>query len=183
MKDSPDYEIKRVLDEMRAEYWRSLETEEAGETGESRDYLVIRLGGERFGLPTTAAREVLRAPKLVRVPQVPEHIRGVVNLRGEILAVTDLCQVLGLTPAERDAAGRLVVVVEAAGLTTALWTEAVEGIRTLHLAAVEPLTEGLSHLPGEAIAGQVAEADGLLVLLDLEGLLGQDRFVVDHKGE
>jgi purine-binding chemotaxis protein CheW len=182
MKDSPDYEIKRVLDEMRAEYWRSLETEEAGEAGESRDYLVVRLGGERFGLPTTAAREVLRAPKLVRVPQVPEHIRGVVNLRGEILAVTDLCQVLGLMPAERDAAGRLVVV-KAAGLTTALWTEAVEGIRSLRLAAVEPLTEGLSHLPREAIAGQVSEADGLLVLLDLEGLLGQDRFVVDHKGE
>ena len=182
MKDSPDYEIQRVLQEMRDEYWRGLEEVEASDVGATQDYLVVRLGGERFGIETVLAREVLRAPRLVRVPQVPPQVRGIINLRGQIVAVIDLRGPLGLPSGDETLRGQLVVV-EAAGVTSALWTEQVEGLRSIPVTAIEPLTAGLAQLPREAITGQVHLEDGLLILLDLPQLLGRDEFIIDQKGE
>lgn len=182
MKERQAYEIERVLQEMRDEYWRGIE--EGGDEAavETRDYVVFRLAGERYALPSTVAREVLRMPRLVRVPRVAGHIRGVINLRGQIVAVTDLRPLLGLAAEETPAAGQLIVV-EAAGLVTALFTERVEGIRTLAVAAIEPVTEGLSGFPRDAAEGQVVGEDGLLVLLDLANILARPEFVIDQKGE
>ena len=182
MKESPAYDIQRVLQEMRDEYWHSLEAAETEETGELSEYLVFRLGDERFGVAAGLTRQVLRSPRLVRVPQVPGHIRGVINLRGQIVAVTDLRQALGLAPDTAVDPGRLVVV-EAAGVTTALATEGVEGIRAVPPEDIEPLAEGLTHLPREAVAGQVADGDELVILLNLPALLAQEQFTVDQKGE
>ncbi|AMV70795.1 chemotaxis protein CheW [Desulfuromonas carbonis] len=182
MKQSTSYEIQRVLQEMREEYWRGLDAVEEAAIGETADYLVLRLGGERFGFATSLTREVLRAPKLVRVPQVPSHIRGVINLRGQIVAVTDLAQVLGLGETVVTAGTRLVVV-EAGGLTTALLSDEVLGIETFPLAAIEPLTEGLARIPRETVLGQVPRADGMLVLLDLPRLFSHSQFVIEQKGD
>jgi purine-binding chemotaxis protein CheW len=182
MKERQTYEIERVLQEMRDEYWRGIEEGGVEAAVETRDYVVFRIAGERYALPSTVAREVLRLPRLVRVPRVAGHIRGVINLRGQIVAVTDLRPLLGLTGEETPAAGQLIVV-EAAGLLTALLTDRVEGIRTLDLTAIEPVTEGLSGFPRDAAAGQVVGADGLLVLLDLESILSRPEFVIDQKGE
>lgn len=180
MGEQKNYEITRILEQMRNEYWRGIE--ESGDSAaiETRDYVVFQLGGERFALPSTVAREVLRLPKMVRVPRVAEHIRGVINLRGQIVAVTDLRPLLGLSN-NTTAAGQLIVV-EAAGLQTALLTDRIEGIRTLELRAVEPVTEGLTGFPRDAAEGQVACADGLLVLLDLENILARPEFTIDQKG-
>lgn len=180
-KQSPAYDIQSVLQEMRDEYWRSLETVAEEETGDSRDYLVVRLGGERFAFPSSQAREVLKEPPLVRVPQVPAHICGVINLRGQIVAVTDLREILGLARREQQEQGRLVVV-EAAGLVTALVTEEVEGIQAIAEADIEPLTEGLD-FPREAAAGQLQDQAGLIVLLDLPRMLALEQFTVAQKGE
>jgi len=182
MKERQTYEIDRILQEMRDEYWRGIEETGESAAAESRDYVVFRLGGERYALPSTVAREVLRLPRLVRVPRVAGHIRGVINLRGQIIAVTDLRPLLGLAGDETPANSQLIVV-EAAGLVTALLTERVEGIRTLDLAAIEPVTEGLSGFPRSAAEGQIVGEDGLLVLLDLDNILSRPEFIIDQKGE
>jgi purine-binding chemotaxis protein CheW len=182
MSEHQSYEIRRVLQEMREEYWRGIEEAEDAVAAETRDYVVIRLGDERFGLPTRVAREVLRSPRLVRVPRVAEHIKGVINLRGQIVAVTDLRPLLGLPGRDLPAGGRLVVV-EAAGVTTALLAEKVEGIRGIAADTIEPFTEGLGAFPREAMAGQVAGEEGLLMLLDMDHILSRPEFVIDQKGE
>lgn len=182
MREQQDYEIARILEEMRNEYWRSIEESDEAAASETRDYVVFRLGGERYALPSAVAREVLRLPRMVRVPRVAGHIRGVINLRGQIVAVTDLRPLLGLAGDDMPAASQLIVV-EAAGLLTALLTERVEGIRTLDLAAIEPIPEGLVGFPRAAAEGQVAGEDGLLILLDLDNILARPEFTVDQKGE
>ncbi|PLX83240.1 MAG: chemotaxis protein CheW [Desulfuromonas sp.] len=182
MDERKGYEIGHVLREMRQEYWRGIEEASESRVAETRDYVVFRLGGERYGLPSAVAREVVRMPRLVPVPRVGEYIRGVVNLRGQIVAVTDLRPLFGLKGRELPAGGRLVVV-EAAGLTTALLVEMVEGIRGIEVEAVEPPTEGLAGFPREAVEGQVGGEDGLLILLNMEHILARPEFVVDQKGE
>lgn len=181
MSKEAAYDISKVLQEMREEYWRGIE--EAGEAvSETGDYLIFRLAGERFGVPTPSTREVLRLPKLVRVPRIPEAIRGVVNLRGQIVAVTDLRPLLGLSGREILPAARLIVV-ESAGMLTALLADQVDGIRALPIANIEPLTTGLTGFPREAALGQVAEDGGFLILLDLAHILARPELTIDQQGE
>jgi purine-binding chemotaxis protein CheW len=181
-KQQQTYQIQDVLREMREEYRRGIEETEEASAAETRDYVVIRLGGERYGIPSVTAREVLRAPRLIRVPRVAEHIRGVINLRGEIVAVTDLRPLLGLPGGDLPAGGRLVVV-EAAGLVTALLTERVEGIHSIAADTIEPCPERLAGFPREAVAGQTAGEEGLLILLDMEHILARPEFAIDQKKE
>jgi len=182
IQENRSYDTKAILEEMREAYWQGIEQSEQSTTVETRDYVVFRLGGERFGIPSNYAREVLRLPRLVRVPRLPAHICGIVNLRGQIHAVTDLRPLLGLPTTEFSSRSQLIVV-EAAGVTTALVTEGVEGIRSLSIAAIEPITEGLAGFPRDAAEGHVVTEQGLLVLLSLEHILGRSEFTINQKGE
>ncbi len=174
-------DIRETLARMRQEYWSGIEEPEAAAGGELRPYLVFVLGGERFGLPLALTKEVLRIPQVIRVPLVQKAIRGIINLRGEIVAVTDLRPFLGLPEPELGGQGRLVVV-RAAGITTALCVEQVEGMRNIEVDSIEPLTQGLTGLPREVVAGQVSSEESLLVLLDLERILVRPEFLVDGRG-
>lgn len=180
-RNGKDYDTGAILQEMRDAYWESIEQGEVSANVASRDYVVFRLGGERFGIPTVCTREVLRVPRLVQVPRLPAHIRGIVNLRGQIVAVTDLRPLLGLPPGDLPQRAQLVVV-EAAGLQTALVTEGVEGICAIPVDSIEAVTEGLAGFPRDVAEGHVAGEQGLLVLLDLEHILNRNEFVIDQKG-
>src|SRR5512133_592728 len=89
------YDIRTILGKMREEYWQGLADEDAAEE-ELLECLVFVLGGERYAFETQYACEVIRIPKLVRVPAVQSLISGIFNLRGEITAAMDIRPMLGL---------------------------------------------------------------------------------------
>jgi purine-binding chemotaxis protein CheW len=166
---------------MRADYWRNLETADQAEVGEQSDYLVIGLGPERFGLPAAACREVLKLPRIVRVPRLPAHLPGIINLRGEIVAVTDLRPLLGL-PLTEAAAGSRLVVIAAGALRTALLVERVEGMRAVAAATVATLAEGTTHAAANLFSGKLDDAEGrFLLLLDPQRLLERPDMLIDQK--
>ena len=57
--------------------------------------LVFRVGGERFAVSLPAVAEVIESPELQRMPDAPEHVRGVATLRGELLSVYDPLALMG----------------------------------------------------------------------------------------
>src|SRR6185295_4909403 len=59
-------------------------------------YLTFMLGREEYGLPVLKVREIIKALEVTRVPQVPDHVLGVVNLRGRVIPVIDLRRKFGL---------------------------------------------------------------------------------------
>ena len=62
-------------------------------------HVVFRVAGERFALPLEAVREVVvPQPPFARVPRASEAVRGVMNLRGRVVAVVDLAPLVGLAP-------------------------------------------------------------------------------------
>src|SRR5512146_2909504 len=82
------YEIRSILHEMREEYWHGLaEIDEVQD--EYLECVTFALGGEIYAFETVCAAEIIRIPKLVKVPRVPEIIVGVFNLRGQITAAMD----------------------------------------------------------------------------------------------
>jgi purine-binding chemotaxis protein CheW len=180
MDDNHSYEIDQILQEMRSDYWRNLEAEEEGSAGAGREYLIVRCGGNRYGLPAASCREVLKLPRLIRVPRLPEHLCGIFNLRGEIVAVTDMCPLLGQEAQKIRNDFRLVVVEEGA-LKTALLVEVVEGLKAVDEEQVESLAEGAGAGARDLISGKVVQEEDVLVLLDLGGLMARPELLVDQK--
>jgi purine-binding chemotaxis protein CheW len=59
--------------------------------------LVFRVGSERFAVSLPAVAEVIESPELQRMPDAPEHVRGVATLRGELLSVYDPLALMGVS--------------------------------------------------------------------------------------
>jgi purine-binding chemotaxis protein CheW len=70
----------------------------------------IRIGRETFGLPISLVREIVRVPEITSVPNAPDYIEGVINLRGRIIPVVDLRKRFGEKITEPNKKNRVVVV-------------------------------------------------------------------------
>jgi purine-binding chemotaxis protein CheW len=172
------YDIRGILEEMRDDYRRAVEVGEEEFVTTTRDYVIFALGNELYGIESRFSREVLRLPRFVPVPRLPEHFLGLFNLRGEIHAITDLRPLLGL-PRPVVAPRSQVIVVEALGLTTALCTDGVKGIVAIPLDSIEPLQTDLPGLGSALLSGRAPYGSGALLLLDLEQLLDRPELIVD----
>src|ERR1700683_5229790 len=70
----------------------------------------FRIGRETFGLPIAMVREIVRVPEITAVPNAPNFIEGVINLRGRIIPVVDLRKRFGDKFPEPNKKNRIVVV-------------------------------------------------------------------------
>src|SRR5580704_9622391 len=70
----------------------------------------FRIGRETFGVPIAMVREIVRVPEITSVPNAPEYIEGVINLRGRIIPVVDLRKRFGEKEITSTKKNRVVVV-------------------------------------------------------------------------
>jgi purine-binding chemotaxis protein CheW len=70
----------------------------------------FRIGRETFGLPISIVREIVRVPEITSVPNAPDYIEGVINLRGRIIPIVDLRKRFGQKSVEANKKNRIVVV-------------------------------------------------------------------------
>jgi len=70
----------------------------------------FRIGDETFGVRIGSVREIVRVPEITAVPNAPETIEGVINLRGKIIPVMDLRKRFGQAEVQRDKKNRILVV-------------------------------------------------------------------------
>lgn len=173
-----------ILDELLAEMDRDdAATPGAAEARGSRigdaegdAYIVFSLAGGDYAVPASHVLEVGPRPPVTPVPNVPEWLRGVANVRGDIVSLVSLWAFLEMD-ANRTTAEDRMLVVRAGGddLTTALLVDRIGGLR-----AVAPERVGQ---PAAPLGGQleqylrgVADHGGRpLVLLDLERLLRSEK--------
>ena len=170
------YDIRSILGQMRDEYWQAL-AEEESEVKEMLECLVFTLGGERYAFETHFACEVIRIPKLVRVPAVQSLVAGIFNLRGEITAAVDIRPMLGLPQPEIGHAGR-ILVVRGDNFTTGILAEAAHGVQGLSLESFEPAQAAGSGVKAQFVRGHFNLEEGAVILLDMEELLAAPELVV-----
>lgn len=105
---------------------------------EEDQFVVFRLAGEEYGIPIEEVQEILRLPdELTRVPQTPDFIEGVVNLRGAVLPVVDQRRRFALAQAERNDRQRIMVLGIGAMRTGFIVDQVVEVLKIPH-SAIEP---------------------------------------------
>jgi purine-binding chemotaxis protein CheW len=103
--------------------------------GEVQQYVTFFLRDDEIGIPILQCREIVRVVAITRVPEAPDHVRGVVNLRGRVLPAVDTRKCLGYEAAPPTARSRLLVV-EVAGRAFALLVDRIARILKLATADI-----------------------------------------------
>lgn len=138
-------------------------------TGEMQ-FASFHIGDLLLGVDIHQVREINRNLHISPVPHTPEAVRGVINLRGEVVTVIDLRRVLGLPPAEVTRATRNVIV-NSEGERIGLLVDAVADVITCQAEDIDTLPENLSDLEQRLFAGVFKLEQGLLVVLKVEETL------------
>jgi len=144
-------------------------------TAEMVQLIVFRLGDEDYGIRIEQVKEVTVTPEVARMPKTPPFIKGIVNLRGDIIAIIDLEERFRLRPVGRPLPERTyTVAVEAADYTLGLAVREVPRPFTLPLSQIEPAPEFVQdagtrdkYLEGVA---KLPEG-GVIIVLDMRKLL------------
>lgn len=110
----------------------------AATSGEEEQFVVFRLAREEYGIPIEAVQEILRVPdELTHVPQAPDFIEGVVNLRGSVLPVVDQRRRFALAEAGRNDRQR-IMVLGIGSMRTGFIVDQVVEVLKIPLSAIEP---------------------------------------------
>lgn len=133
-------------------------------------WLRFRVSGQDFAVEVLKVQEVLRLPEILPLRGTPGWMLGMMNLRGQIVPVTDLALRLGLAVAERDDGAR-VVVLEQRGEAMGLLVDAVADVQPVSDASIENLGGPLAGEQAALLRGVARRNGRTITLLAAERLL------------
>lgn len=135
-------------------------------------WLRFRVASQHFAVEVLKVQEVLRVPEVVPVRGAPDCVSGLMNMRGQLVAIIDLARRLALPPAPPPAPEEArVVVLEENGVCLGLAVDAVADVAAVTDAAIETIHGPLLGAAGDILRG-IARLDGAaIVLLDAGALL------------
>jgi purine-binding chemotaxis protein CheW len=134
-------------------------------------YLTFTIGDEEYGLEILEVQEIRGHFTVTPIPNTAPHVRGVTNLRGAIIPVIDLRARLGLPEAGRGGSP-VAVVVRAAGKVMALEVDAVSDVLKLAATEIQPAPDLGHGLDARFVGGLASSGDRLVLLLDLDAVIG-----------
>jgi len=138
-------------------------------------YLAFTLGNESYGIPVLQVREIIRLVAITPVPQMPDYIKGVINLRGKIVPVVDSRAKFGLPTAEsRETTCIVVVQVKVAADRSThigLIVDGVEEVLNLVPGDLEDTPDFGTQLNTEYLLGMAKVKGKVLALLDIDRMV------------
>jgi purine-binding chemotaxis protein CheW len=141
------------------------------------DYVVFSLAGTDYAVPVRDVAEIGRIPSITRLPNVPDFIRGITNLRGEVVPVLSLPVLLGLQDAPATARGRVLFLQPRERVSsTGLVVDEVKGIQRIQSQQLEQVTGLVDDKVTSVLRGVHGRGDRLLNVLDLEQLFHLQEF-------
>jgi purine-binding chemotaxis protein CheW len=148
-----------------------MSTTDKNENQEILQLVSFNLGNEEFGIDILKVQEIIRMLQITHVPNSPQFVDGVINLRGKVIPVIDLRVKIGMNKKGHTATTR-VIVVELSGKTTGFIVDSVSEVLRIPNNIIEaPPSIIVSGIDSDFITGVCKLEDRLLILLDLEKIL------------
>jgi purine-binding chemotaxis protein CheW len=132
--------------------------------------IVFLLDGTSYAIPIRNVLEMDALPRVTAVPNVPGYVRGVTNLRGDIIAVLDLRTLLGLSPAETLERARILIVRTSDAQTAALAVDEVRGTAGLALEELKQPSNPVQDKVSLVLLGLSEHQNRVLNVLDVDKL-------------
>ena len=146
-----------------------------------QQYVTFSLGDELFGVEVTRAREILSVSPVTRVPQTPEYLLGVINLRGQVVPVIDMRLKLGLPVSEETEDTCIIVVevqVDGEAIIVGALADAVREVLEIRSDQIEPAPRLGTRLKTEFISGMGKVDEQFLILLNIDRVFSSDELAI-----
>jgi purine-binding chemotaxis protein CheW len=141
--------------------------------GETVQVIVFRLGEERYGVDISQVREIIRPSQITRIPNAPDFVEGVINLRGQITTIVNLRKRFGMSPKPIDNDTR-IIVVEHNNAIIGMMVDTVNEVKYLPQKDIEALPSIITaREEARFLKGVGKLPDGLLILIDLNKVLNE----------
>ena len=142
--------------------------------GLESQYLTFRLDEELFAFDIAKVREVLEFTAITRVPRTPDFMRGVINLRGNVVPVLDLKLKLGLSRTEKTIDTCVVITEVTVGgekMVLGALADSVQEVLELDPSQIDPPPRMGTRIDGSCIRGMGKRDDQFLMILDVDRVL------------
>ena len=138
---------------------------------ETGSYLAFELNKDIFAIDVLQVREILEYSKITRIPQLPEYIKGVINLRGSVVPVIDMREKFGMEKTEITIETCIIVVeVELDNESTVIgaMVDKVEEVFELESKEIEPAPRMGTRLNTKFIRGMGRRDEEFIILLEID---------------
>jgi purine-binding chemotaxis protein CheW len=133
----------------------------------------FRLAREEYGIEITKVQEIILLGQITRVPQTPDFIKGLINLRSTVIPVVDLRLRFGLA-AEEPTDETRIMVVNVGGKTLGVVVDAVSEVLRVSPEQIVPPPPTVAGVGHEYLTGLVKLDNRLLILLNIDKILSDD---------
>ncbi|MCP4754571.1 MAG: purine-binding chemotaxis protein CheW [Proteobacteria bacterium] len=145
-------------------------------SGSGLQFVTFLIKGEKYALDITRVREFIAFSQITSMPNLPNYIKGVINLRGSIIPVVDLRAKFNLEELEYDKY-TVIVIAEMASKKVGMVVDSVSDVVFLPEDQIQPPPDFATHIGMEYITGMCQHKDDLVILLDSEKLLSMDELM------
>ncbi len=141
------------------------------ETNSTLQLVIFNLGDEKYGVETSQVKEIIKVEEITSIPNAPDYVEGVINLRGQITTIINLRRRFGMEPKPIDNDTR-IIVFEHKGSTIGMMVDTVTEVRYLAKKDIEELPNIVTNRSeSKFLTGVGKLPDGLLILVDLEKVM------------
>jgi purine-binding chemotaxis protein CheW len=130
----------------------------------------FQVGRETYGIPITALHEIVRVPEITVVPDAPDYLEGVINLRGKIVSVVDLRKRFGQPSAAIDRHSR-ILVVEHRGRLAGMIVDSASEVLKIPESEIETAPAMMQDGGLDCVTGLGKYQGRLIILLDIKKVL------------
>lgn len=139
--------------------------------GESTQFIVIKLGDEQYGIDIKYIDNIVRMQHITRVPKVDPYLKGVINLRGEVIPVMSIRIKMGLEPDQETKSSRIIILKLGINGLIGIIVDEVKEVVTLESDQIEKIAYDSKEERESFLYGVGKCAGGLISLLDLNAVI------------
>ncbi|WGK68145.1 chemotaxis protein CheW [Candidatus Haliotispira prima] len=148
--------------------------------GEQVQLVTFQLGSEYYGIDTQYVKEIHGVEAVRAMPNTPNYIEGILNLRREVIPIISLHKRFGIMPAQLSEEECLLsgfIILKISQVLVGIVIDKVDRVIRYNKSEVQPPPQIISGISGEYVHGVVHEDQHYLILLDIISLFGKDEFM------
>lgn len=133
------------------------------------------LADEEYGVEVLKVREIIRMPTVTKMPNVPQHVEGIINLRGKVIPIISMRKRFGLMEGEDNSQAR-IIIMDVCGSLTGFIVDSVSEVIRIHSSEIQPppsmiLSGGIGQ---EFITGVFNHTERLLIIMDIDRMFSDE---------
>ncbi len=147
-----------------------LDEEKGRESSNTIQYIVVRLGEEQYGIDIRNIDNIVKMPRITHVPKLPAYLKGVINMRGEVIPVLSIRLKMGLADDVITKATRILIVKLEEEGNVGFIVDEVKEVVTLYETDIEKISSDITAEKGSLINAVGKHNGELISIFDLDAI-------------